>query len=117
MLITVAGCSASFGEKYTYKQLEIYYTPPAVNERYVESLAQYFDQNNLLLEKKHSIQLTSDQESYVLKMVLNNQFNKFPEEKLDQINGLEQDIKEKVFNGLNFKIIICNENFIPLEKQ
>lgn len=110
-------CSASFGEKYTFKNLEIYYTPPAVNERYVEGLAHYFNQHNLILPTKHSVQLTSDEESYVLKMVLDKKFKTFPADKTDDLKKMEASIKKEVFNDLNFKIVICNANFVPIENH
>lgn len=111
----LGSCTASFGEKYTFKNLEIYYTPPGVNERYVEGVANYFDEHDLILNKKHSIQLTSDEESFVMKMVLNNKYKALPSEQEVSLKALESDIKSTVFQGLNFRIEVCNANFVSIK--
>ena len=85
--VILASCETSFGEKYTLGNLEIYFTPPGVSEKYVERLGAYFQANNLIQPNPHSVQLTSDPYSFVLKMVLDD---------------------------LNFRIEICNSNFVPL---
>ena len=110
------GCEASFGEKYTVGNLEIFYTPKNVGFHYVEATAAYFKQNNLIQDKTHSIQLTSDENGFVMKMVLNDKFKTLPEAQERNLKLLEEDIRNKVFDTLNFRIAICNANFVPIEK-
>ncbi len=113
-MVFLVSCEASFGEKYTVGNLEIYYTPPGVSEKYVEKLGSYFKANNLIQPTPHSVQLTSDPYSFVLKMVLDDRYNELPASQNHNLKLLEEDIKRVVFDGLNFRIEICNANFIPL---
>jgi hypothetical protein len=110
----LASCETSFGEKYTIGNLEIYYTPPGVSEKYVERLGAYFQANNLIQPNPHSVQLTSDPFSFVLKMVLDDQYKELPASQNHNLKLLEEDIKRVVFDDLNFRIEICNSNFVPL---
>ncbi len=116
LLITFvfASCNASFGEKYTLGNLEIYYTPENVPKRYVEALGEYFRKNDLILDHKHSVQLTGDEKSHILRMIETEEGAGFPAEERYQLDLLERDIKANVFNGLEFRIEICNANFVPL---
>ena len=112
--VILASCETSFGEKYTIGNLEIYYTPPGVSEKYVERLGAYFKTNNLIQPQQHTVQLTSDPNGFVLKMVLDERYKELPASQLINFKLLEEDIKRVVFEDLNFRIEICNSNFIPL---
>ncbi|UKN02213.1 hypothetical protein K6119_01610 [Paracrocinitomix mangrovi] len=88
---------------------------------FVEPLADYFEANNLIFEHKHSIQLTSTdmsegEGSIILKMVQSSDIEEIPENEKENIQQLEEDLKEAVFLGANFRIAICNENFYEIEK-
>lgn len=107
-------CDASFGEKYTIGNLEIYYTQ-FVGERYVEGVGEYFRSHNLIQPEKHSVQLTTDNESYILKMVLNSDYKTLPEEQDNNLKLLEEDIRNTVFDTLNFRIQVCDLNFNPIK--
>jgi len=112
----LGNCGASFGEKYTKGNLEIYYTQN-VGEHYVIKLGDYFEQNDLIQPKKHSLQLTSDSKSFILKMVLNASYASLPEEQFENLSLLENEIKKSVFNDLNFRIEVCDINFNPIKKS
>lgn len=118
LLLTLifVSCNASFGEKYTLGNLEIYYTPNNVPKRYVEALGEYFRKNDLILDHTHSVQMTGDEKSHILRMIETKPGMGFPAEERYQLDLLESDIKEKVFNGLEFRIEICNANFVPLNQ-
>lgn len=109
------GCSASFGEKYTLGNLEIYYTADNIGEHLVIATGAYFRENDLILDHPHSIQLTSDESSYILNLVLEDPTQPIPEEARNNFNLLEDDIREKVFNGMNLKIQFCNANFVMVD--
>lgn len=106
----LASCGASFGEKYTRGNLEIYYTDE-IAMHYVEDLASYFDKENLIQPKKHSVQITSDSKTFILKMILNEDYETLPKEQENALFLLEQDIAKEVFNGVNLKIEVCDINF------
>lgn len=115
MLITQSSCQASYGEKYTLGNLEIYFTDE-ISDDYVKKTGRYFEKNGLIHDKKYSIQLTSsslgsDKPGFILKMVLSEGNNKLPESELNNLKLLEEDIKKEVFNNENFSIMVCNENF------
>lgn len=93
--------------------LEIYFTEE-IEFAYVENVGNYFDKNDLILDKTHSVQLTSDTESFILKMVLNDSFKTLPESQEKNLELLERELKENVFQGLNFRIQVCNGNFVPI---
>ena len=111
--MTLLSCDASFGEKYTIGNLEIYFTK-SVGKRFVVATGQYFNENDLIQDKQHSIQLTSDPKGYILKMVLNDEYKSLPEEQNHNLELLEKDIQAFVFDTLNFRIEVCNANFNPI---
>lgn len=78
-------------------------------------MADYFRENNLLQEQPHSIQMTSDENGFILNMVLDDSYKTLPTEQNNNLALLEADIKEQVFEGLNFRIQVCNANFVPIE--
>ena len=95
--------------------MEIYFTDD-ISQDYVLKTADYFEKNDLILNHKHSIQLTSsslgsEDPGFRLKMILNKDEKALPAEDSLNLSLLEEDIKEKVFDGANFRIIVCNENF------
>lgn len=111
-------CQASFGDKYERGNLEIFY--PRNMEGFVEPLADYFEENNLIFEVPQSIQLGSselqdEEPTLFLKMVQNDANQEFTEEELKNVTLLQNDLKKVVFGNANFKIILCNGNFIPIE--
>lgn len=105
------GCSASFGEKYTLGNLEIYYTSENVSDRLVIATGAYFKENDLILDHPHSIQLTSDETSYLVRIVLEDPTEELTEIARINFQLLEDDLREKVFSGMNVKIELCNANF------
>lgn len=115
LLLAITSCNPSFGDKYIIKNLEIYFTPKNVGKHYVISMADYFRENELLLDQKHTIQVTSDQSGFILNMVLDDDFKVLPETQKNNLALLEADIKEQVFDGLNFRIQVCNANFVPIK--
>jgi hypothetical protein len=112
-------CGASFGEKYERGNLEIFYTDEM--KTYVEPLANYYEENNLIFDHKQSILLTSttlgeDGGKFILKMVAEKD-KEIPLKKLnDNINSLEKHLIKEVFSGANLEIQICDENFVALKK-
>ena len=48
-------------------------------------------------------------------MVLDDAFKSLPKDQDNNLALLEADIKEQVFDGLNFRIQVCNANFVPIE--
>lgn len=106
-------CKTDFGERYTIGNLEIYFTED-ISKKYVESVGEYFKENNLILDQKHAIQLTSDHESFILRMIIDPKLTSLPAEQKLTLKYLESDIKTKVFEGLNFRIEICDGNFNPI---
>ena len=115
LFLTIGSCNASFGDKYVIQNLEIYFTPKNVGKHYVVAMADYFRENNLLQEQQHSIQMTSDENGFILNMVLDDSYKTLPTEQNNNLTLLETDIKEQVFEGLNFRIQVCNANFVPIE--
>ena len=78
--MTMLSCGASFGERLTYGNLSIYYTPRNVGIEYAQRLGQYFESNELIQDKQHAIQLTSDSKGFILRMVLNDNYEQLPED-------------------------------------
>lgn len=111
-------CQASYGEKYTKGNLEIFYTEDC--SKYVEPVADYFETNHLIQEKPHSIQLTSssmgsENPGFIMKMIVTDNKQNIPEDQKYNISSLERDLKTKVYNDMNFRIEVCNENFVPID--
>lgn len=86
-----------------------------MGKHYVVDMAAYFRENDLLLDEQHSIQMTSDQNGFILNMVLDDAFKSLPKDQDNNLALLEADIKEQVFDGLNFRIQVCNANFVPIK--
>ncbi len=105
-------CSKSYGDKKEFGNLEIYYTKTPIE--YVDGVGNYFKENDLILDHKHSVKLTSNQNTFILKMILDSKYDTFPTELNHQLELFENDIHQKVFANLNFKIEICDANFYPL---
>ena len=87
---------------------------------YVIPTADYFEANGLIADKKHSIQLSSssmgsENPGYRLKMVLSDGKKELPDGGEEQIRLLEEDLKEEIFKNRNISIVVCNENFVPVE--
>jgi len=108
-------CSASFGEKYTLGNLEIYYTSENISDRLVIATGAYFRENDLILDHPHSIQLTSDETSYLVNIVLEKPTEELTPLARINFKLLEDDLGEKVFNGMNVKIQLCNANFMVVQ--
>ena len=112
-LITLLySCGKSFGNKKEFGNLEVFYTKTPIE--YVDGIGKYFKDNDLILDHKHSIKLTSNQNSFVLKMIINPKYKTLPDSMQHDFELLENDIHQKVFADLNFKIEICDANFYPL---
>lgn len=121
MILTFSSCVKDLGKKYTRGNLEIYYTEEM--EFFVEPLADYFEEHNLIFDHSHSIQLTSttledDQDkSIILKMVASEDKEEIPAKEVKNIELLEEALKSEVFEGANFRIAVCNANFVEFEKE
>jgi len=113
IFITLVSCGTSFGKKRVFGNLEIFYSE-SVPVEYVKKTGQYFVDNDLVLDHKHSVKLTSNHNSFILKMILDTKYDKLPNEMESDVMLLESDIKSTVFNGANFKIEVCDVNFYPL---
>jgi hypothetical protein len=111
--LTLSACSKNFGLKKEFGNLEVFYTKDIPIE-YVDGVGQYFKDNDLILDHQHSIKLTSNQNSFILKMILNQKYDSLPAPLKHDLKLLEDDIHQKVFADLNFKIEICDANFYPL---
>tara|TARA_R110002050_G_scaffold49298_1_gene114638 strand:+ start:250 stop:594 length:345 start_codon:yes stop_codon:yes gene_type:complete len=114
-MLIASSCGTSFGEKYTIGNLEIYFTED-ISNRYVEGLGKYFNDHHLIQNETHSVQLTSDTESFILKMVLNDEYKSLPSAQKKNLELLTADLQHKVFRDLPFKIQICDMNFNPIEQ-
>ena len=117
----MVSCNASFGEKYIVGNLEIYYDE-SVNFKYAERLGEYFERNDLIQDKTHSVQLTSDpmgaeNPGYVLKMILNREHEELPNEQTSNLELLEAEIRSEVFDDLNFRIDVCDDNFVSIKEE
>lgn len=115
----MSSCQASFGEKYVRGNLEIYFTKEM--KSYVETTADYFEENGLIQESKHSIQLTSSElgsenPGLILKMVESAPNTDIPSNQMNNISSLESELRDEVFLDPNFRIVICNENFVEIQK-
>ena len=113
ILTTVISCGTSFGKKKEFGNLEIFYSE-SVSVEYVEQVGEYFNDNDLILDQKHSIKLTSNHDSFILKMILNTDYKQLPPKMENDFMLLEADLKDKVFKDVNFEIEICDVNFYPL---
>ncbi|MEX1003155.1 MAG: hypothetical protein WDZ35_13640 [Crocinitomicaceae bacterium] len=118
-MLFLTSCQATYGERYNRGNLEVYYTEEM--KSYVIPTANYFEDNDLIREdKKHSIQLTSskmdsENPSMILKMIVSDSEQEPPVYMDDHLDLLEADLKTEVFKGANFRIEVCNENFIEIK--
>lgn len=113
-LIFLASCgSKGFGEKAIRGNFELYFTSE-INERYVSGILDYYEDNGLILEQKHSAQITSNEESFVLKVIPGKPLN---DTVALNLKILEAEIKADVFENRNFKILLCDAFFNPLKEQ
>ncbi|MGV6862129.1 MAG: hypothetical protein ACWA41_10175 [Putridiphycobacter sp.] len=107
-------CAKSFGNKKEFGNLEVFYSK-STPVKYVDGIGDYFKSNDLILDHKHSVKLTSDESSFILKMILDAKYDKVPTEIEHDIELLEADIRQEVFENLNFEIEICDANFYPIK--
>jgi hypothetical protein len=112
-LFLITSCGTSFGKKKEFGNLEVYYSE-SVPEIYADNIGTYFINNNLILDKKHSIKLTSNHNSFILKLIINDKYKTLPKEMDSELKALELDIKKSVFTDLNFNLEVCDVNFYPL---
>lgn len=112
-ILLVISCGTSFGKKETFGNLEIFYSE-SIPVNYVTQLGNYFTLNNLILDQTHSIKLTSNHNSFVLKVIIDPKHTDLPKKMIIELSSLEADIKATIFKDLNFKIEICDVNFYPL---
>lgn len=115
LLITIAiSCGSSNGRPYKVHNLEIYYTKE-IQIDYVIALGDFFKENELIHPTKtHSVKLTSNSESFLLKMILNDSLKTVPNHKLKEIAFLEDAIGTNVFKNRNFAIEITDSYFNPI---
>jgi hypothetical protein len=113
LLFLIVSCGTSFGKKMKFGNLEIYYSE-SVPEIYAENIGAYFLNNHLILDKKHSIKITSNHNSFILKLILNKKYKTLPLKMKSELKALELDINNSVFKDLNFNLEVCDVNFYPL---
>jgi|GEM_PF-945992 len=111
--LLTTSCGTSFGKKKEFGNLEVYYSE-SVPEIYAKNIGDYFIRNNLVLDKKHSIKLTSSHNSFILKLIIDEKYDSFPIEMENDLKALELDIKNSIFQDLNFSLEVCDVNFYPL---
>ncbi|MGB1102171.1 MAG: hypothetical protein ACPG21_00940 [Crocinitomicaceae bacterium] len=114
LVVVLLACGASFGERLTYGNLSVYYAPRNVGIEYAQGIGEYFQENDLIQDNAHAVQLTSDENGFILRMVLSDEFNELPDHQEYNLNLLEKAIQASVFDGLNFRIEVCNANFVPV---
>jgi hypothetical protein len=108
------GCGSGNGKLYVRENLDIFYTQE-IQFEYIESLGDFFENNGLIHPtQKHSIKLTSNSDSFVLKMILNDSLKTIPSNMLNELALLEEAIALKVFKNLNFAIEITDAYFNPI---
>lgn len=112
--IFIGACASPNGKMKKFGNLEIYYTKE-IDLAYVNALGSFFERNELIAQDKtHSIKLTSNSEEFVLKMILNPEFDSIPSNMLKDIVFLERAIDTTVFKNLNFALEITDAYFNPL---
>ncbi len=109
----IISCGTSFGKKIDFGNLEVFYSE-SVPKQYAENIGNYFVANNLILEKRHSIKLTSNHNSFILKLIIDEKYDRLPIAMESNLKALESDIDNAVFKDLNFSLEICDANFYPL---
>lgn len=114
--LVLASCEASYGDKYTTGNLEIYYASN-IRIEFIEKTAAYFREHHLILDHKHSIQISRDQEGFILRMILNKKYSELPAGQQINLKLLEEDMKHVIFDDLNFRIEVTDENFRPIESE
>jgi len=113
-VVLFSSCKTDFGNRYSVGNLDIYYTKE-ISKDNVKAIGDYFHKNDLILETKHAIQITSDNTSFILRMILDSKYQFLPEKEQYYLDQLEIDIGKTVFDGLNFRIEICDGNFNPIQ--
>jgi len=106
-------CGTSFGKKKVFGNLEVFYSE-SVSEKYAIEVGDYFVENDLVQDNPHSIKLTSNHNSFILKLILDSKYKSLPKDKEIAFIALESDIKKSIFKEMNFKLEICDVNFYPL---
>jgi len=112
-ILLITSCGTSFGRKKEFGNLEVFYSE-TVPEIYAINVGNYFVTNKLILDKKHSIKLTSNHETFILKLIINEKYDSLPKQMERDLKALELDIKNSVFKDLNFNLEVCDVNFYPL---
>ncbi len=116
-LSLLLSCGTPQGKVKNFGNLEVYYTKE-IQMEYVDGIGHFFEKNGLIHpEQTHSVKLTSNSESFILKMILNPDLDSIPEDKLKEIIYLERAIDTTVFKNRNFAIEITDNYFNPLNTQ
>ncbi|MFD1553211.1 hypothetical protein [Putridiphycobacter roseus] len=107
-------CGTPNGKMKQFGNLEIYYTKE-IDVSYVDALGSYFQTHQLIAaDKTQSVKLTSNSEEFVLKMILNPEYDSIPAKMWKDIVFLERAIDTTVFKNLNFALEITDAYFNPL---
>ncbi len=109
-------CSTSYGRKKEFGNLEVYYSKE-IQVQYVDKLGEYFKENELILPQKHAVKITSDENSFILQMILDPNLEEIPDSVMVDIKLLENEIKNIVFDSLSFRIEITDNEFMPLKND
>ena len=111
LLLTFSSCGSRNGKVHKVKNLEIYYSDN-IDVMYVKSLGDFFEENGLIHDtKQHSIKLTSNTDSFILKMILNDSLKSLSDSQLKELSHLKESIAKNVFKNLNFAIEITDAYF------
>ena len=114
LLILSVSCGSPRGKMKAFGNLEVFYTKDVPFE-YVAALGQYFEANSIVHPtEKHSVQLTSDTASFILKMILNPNLDSIPKNRLHELIYLERGLDTTVFKDVNFTIVITDPYFNPI---
>ena len=113
LVFSMYSCGTSFGKKKEFGNLEVFYSE-SVPVKYANAVGQFFIDNQLVLEQPHSIKLTSNHKTFILKLILDSKFTTLPSEKESELKALELAMKNEVFKDVNFEIELCDVNFYPL---
>ncbi len=113
-IIILSACGSPMGDVKDFGNLEIFYSKD-IQENYVDELGQFFQTHNLIHpNKKHSVKLTSNQNSFVLKMIVDPNLKEIPADKKKEIIFLERALDTTVFKNINFVIEITDAYFNPV---
>ncbi|HLV41897.1 MAG TPA: hypothetical protein VKY37_06445 [Brumimicrobium sp.] len=110
-------CGISMGDRIDNGNLSVYFLEGIPKEKAI-SFARYWRNNGFVGERKQIIQLESDKDVVIVKIIEREMYHEdllnITEEAL--IQQLERDLKTKVFD-LDTEILITDNTFRPILKR